>query len=486
MMQTEIVQVEWLPLVMQASRNEIYVMDCNTLHFLYVNETAQINLHYSANEFFEMTQHHLIRGVDANAIEQALHPLRTGKATQAAFETTHVRKDGTSYPIELRLFHYTHHAVPAFIAIGNAIDSTPAAALSIEESRLHTIASNTPGLVYQFLMRHDGSISFPYLSQGCHTLLGVTAHRLRRNPELFLNLILPEDRQSYLDTMAASAADMKSWNWEGRIWIEKWKDIKWINLRSTPRIIPATGMQWEGMMTNITQGKLAELEIRRSQTQLAELSAHVEMVKEQERARVAREIHDDLGGNLTAIKMALAQLTKRLPAGEKLLAEKAEYVDSLVDRTIEAAHRISLDLRPSILDLGIVAAIAWQAREFETQVGIPCHVLSQEEEIDLPLNHATGLFRILQEALTNISKHAEASCVTVHLIQTEQTIRLEVSDNGRGVAATDRLKPKSFGIRGMAERANALGGELTVGVAKEGGCLVAVSIPVPVLQQSMN
>jgi PAS domain S-box-containing protein len=482
----DMVQAEWLSIVMQGSRNEIYVMDGDTLHFLYVNETARMNLQYPANELAGLTPLDLAKDLAADAIEQALQPLRTGQAVQASLETVHVRKDGTRYPIELRLFHYSRQPVPAFIAIGNCIDSDPAKAINPDESRLHAIASNTPGLVYQFLQRHDGSVSFPYLSQGCHTLLGVTAHRLRSNPALFLNLIQPEDRQSYLDTMAASAADMKSWNWEGRIWIEKWKDIKWINLRSTPRVIPGVGVQWEGLMTNITQGKLAEFEIRRSRRQLAELSAHVEMVKEQERTRIAREIHDDLGGNLTAIKMALAQLTHRLPPGETLLAEKADYVDSLVDRTIEAAHRISLDLRPSILDLGIVAAIDWQAKEFETQLGIPCNVLSQEEEIDLPLDQATGLFRIFQEALTNIGKHAEASCVTVRLIQTEHDISLEIADNGRGMVATDRLKPKSFGLRGMTERAKALGGELTVGVAKEGGCLVTIRIPHSVLQQSTH
>lgn len=479
------VQAEWLSILMQGSRNEIYVMDCDTLHFLYVNETARMNLQYAEEELSGMTPHHLVKEPAAGAIKQAVQALRTGQATQSLLIATHRRKDGTSYPIDLRLFHYSQPSVPAFIAIGHCIDSAPAT-LSLDETRLHAIASNTPGLVYQFLLRDDGIVSFPYLSQGCHTLLGVAAHRLRSAPTLFLDLILPEDRQSYLDTMAASAAGMKSWNWEGRIWIEKWKDIKWINLRATPRVIPGAGVQWEGLMTNITQGKLAELEIRRSRRQLAELSAHVEMVKEQERTRIAREIHDDLGGNLTAIKMALAQLTHRLPPGETALAEKAGYVDSLVDRTIEAAHRISLDLRPSILDLGIVAALIWQAKEFETQLGIPCNVFSQDEEIDLPLDQATGLFRIFQEALTNIGKHAQAGCVTVRLIRTARNISLEVADDGRGMAATDRLKPKSFGIRGMTERANALGGELTVGSAKEGGCLVTIRIPHAALRRTAH
>jgi len=339
------------------------------------------------------------------------------------------------------------------------------------------ITSNTPGLVYQFLLRDDGVQSFPYLSRACGDLLGISAQRLRKDPSLFLQLIEAEDRQSYLDTMHASASGLLNWNWEGRIWIESWHDIKWINLRAAPRRLAGVGVQWEGLMTNITQGKKAEQEILRSRQQLKELSAHVERVKEQERARIAREIHDDLGGNLTAIKMVLSQLRRRLPEGETLVRENAEYIDALVDRTIDAAHRISRDLRPGTLDLGIVAAIAWQAKEFEKQLGIPCLLDSLEEDIDLPVEQATGLFRIFQETLTNIGKHAGASRVEVRLALQDDAIALEVADNGRGLAPADRHKAASFGIRGMVERAHALGGELTLSEAGGTGCKVSVRLP---------
>jgi signal transduction histidine kinase len=232
-------------------------------------------------------------------------------------------------------------------------------------------------------------------------------------------------------------------------------------------------------MTNITQSKREEAEVKRSRAQLSELSAHVETVKEKERMRIARELHDDLGGNLTAIKMALALMARHRGSEEEaVFAEKAQYVDSLVDRTIEAVHRISADLRPSILDLGIMAAIRWQAKEFEKQLGIPCKVSTNKKEIELDPDYATALFRIFQEALTNVGKHAKATRVMVHLARSNRSISLEVTDNGRGIAATDRLKPKSFGIRGMEERASALGGRLTVGVGDdEGGTVVTIKIP---------
>jgi PAS domain S-box-containing protein len=471
---------EWLPIVMQGSFSEIYVIDCATLRFIQVSRAAQQNLQYSARELEQMTPMDISHNLSAEMMQQLVRPLLDGHSRSVTKDTTHVRKDGTSYPLEMWVSHCASEKAPAFIAIANDISARhqSAEALLASEARFRAIVSNTPGLVYQFLGATDGTVSFPYLSEGCHALLGVTPGRLRADSSLFLNLILPEDRQSYLDSMAASAESMKAWNWEGRIHVEKWNDIKWINLRSTPRSLPGEGVQWEGIMTNITQSKREQAEIERSRAQLAELSAHVETVKEKERMRIARELHDDLGGNLTAIKMALTLMARHRGPDETVFAEKAQYVDDLVDRTIEAVHRISADLRPSILDLGIVAAIRWQAKEFEKQLGIPCKVSTNKKEIELDPDHATALFRIFQEALTNVGKHARATCVMVHLARSNRSISLEVTDNGRGIAATDRLKPKSFGIRGMEERVSALGGRLAVGsAAEESGTVVTIKIP---------
>lgn len=478
-------QAEWLPIVMQGSFSEIYVADCRTLRLLHVNRAACENLGYTASDLEGLHLFDIARALSLDAFDRLVLPLHAGRAPHVDLETIHTRKNASSYPVELRFFHCASGVEPAYIAIGNDLSARLASAdaLSASETRFHAIASNTPGLVYQFQLRRDGSIAFPYLSEGCHALLGISADKLRADSALFLQLILPEDRPSYLESMQQSASDMKAWNWEGRIWVEQWHDIKWINLRSTPRALSDDGdhgdrgVQWEGIMTNITAGKLEQEEIRRSRAQLAELSAHVETVKEKERTRIAREIHDDIGGNLTAIKMAVARIRNSLPADETNLAEKTDYVDSLVDRTIEAIHRVSADLRPGILDFGIVAAIEWQAREFEKNAGIPCAFWSSKKDISLHSDQATALFRIFQEALTNIAKHAGATRVTVRLLLTNRSVKLLIADNGRGIAETDRMKPKSFGIRGMMERASALGGQLTVSNAANGGTELALRIP---------
>ena len=346
------------------------------------------------------------------------------------------------------------------------------------EARFNAVVRHMPGLVYQFVRESDGQVRFPYLSEGCDALLGLPAALLEAEPARFLALILPEDRAGYLESMATSADALTPWNWEGRIWIDAFKDVKWINLRSTPLVLAARpgAVQWEGIMTNISAGKQAQREVSDSRAALAELTAHIEAVKEQERTRIAREIHDDLGGNLTAIKMAVAMLARRLPAEQPQLAEKAAYVDSLVDRTIEAVHRISLDLRPPMLDFGIVAALEWQVKEFESQVGIACHFDAHEVDIELSPDHAIALFRIFQEALTNIAKHAGASRVDIRLERVGSRLALQIVDNGHGIAEVDRGKPGSFGLRSMSERARALGGTMTLSRAPGGGTMVAIDI----------
>jgi two-component system sensor histidine kinase UhpB len=469
-----------LAAAMQAAASEIYLIDAVTLALVDVNQAARQNLQFEHAQLAAMTPLDLAPGLDAAGFARLLAELGDEVGTQVSLRTRHRRADGSSYPIKLSFLRTSRDGHSLILAIGDdlSVEHAAAAALEQYQARFNAIASNTPGLVYQFVLHADDSIAFPYLSEGCAALLGLPVTRLQQEPGLFQQLILPEDRKGYLDSMHDSAGALASWNWEGRIWIDEWKDVKWINLRSTPRALPqpAGSVQWEGIMTNITDSKQEQQEVLQSRARLAELTAHIEQVKEQERTRIAREIHDDLGGNLTAIKMALAMLVARLPPGQPQLADKAAYVDALVDRTIDAVHRISLDLRPSMLDLGIVDALEWQVSEFGKQTGLASSFHCKDREIELELDHATALFRIFQETLTNIAKHARATRVTVRLRRLRQHLTLEIADDGCGIAAADRLKPHSFGLRGMSERARALGGTLALSAAPGTGTMVTIKI----------
>lgn len=217
---------------------------------------------------------------------------------------------------------------------------------------------------------------------------------------------------------------------------------------------------------------------------------HEDAARQDERTRIARDIHDDLGGNLIAVKMALARLAAHLPAGEPALAGQVQYIDDLVERTIESVHRISLGLRASTLELGLVAALAWQAREFARQTGIAV-VTHCPDRLDLAPDHAEALFRISQEALTNVARHAGATRVTLTLQPEGSDLTLSICDNGSGLEPAGRHDPHSLGLRGMAERATGIGGTLVLSPAPGGGTMVLVKIrlappPAPAQNKKRN
>lgn len=473
-------QASWLPMVMQGVSCEIIVIDGATLQLLYANPAACHALHYDAVEIVQLKIIDLAPDLSEQSFLNAIEGLDTGSISELRLHTRLRRKDGNLYSVCLRLLHCLENNGPVYIAI-NDTAGTHSSRTSDTGSPMHAVVSGMPVLIFQFSLDADKQ-SFQFLSEGCLNLLGVTPDELMTDADRLLELVLPEDRPAYLESMHASAAALSVWNWEGRIWIEKWNDTKWINLRAMPRALTDGRVQWEGVMSNITASKSEQLELISSRQQLAELSAHIETVKEQERTRIAREIHDDMGGNLTAIKMALALLVRRLPENESGLREKAEYLDTLIDRTIESVHRIAGDLRPSVLDFGLVAAIAWQAQEFEKQTGITCAFKTNKEDVQIPSDHATALFRIVQEALANISKHAHADEVLISLMRKENQVRLEIKDNGRGLTPEDCMKPKSFGIRGMRERANALGCDFLIEGARDSGTRIALTFPLELKQ----
>lgn len=351
-------------------------------------------------------------------------------------------------------------------------------ALQKSEARFRAITNNLPGVVFQFLMTPDQNESFPYVSNASETLLGLSPHTLMSNATLFSRLILPDDKENYERLLKESAKKLSTLNWEGRIQVKGDADIKWISLRATPRMAADGGILWGGIMINITRNKLAESEIAHSREQLAELSSYLQKVKEHERARIAREIHDDIGGTLTAIKCELVPCMDSTSRPSAYYQKKAAIVESLVDHVIDSTRRISMDLRPGILDFGIVAAVQWQTKEFSRRTGITGHLSCEEEDILLDSDLSVAIFRIFQEILTNISKHAQATDVWIRLAESKGTIILEVFDNGRGINLQDMKKQDSFGIRGMRERCQQLKGSFHI-LGKPGkGTKTSIVIPI--------
>jgi signal transduction histidine kinase len=229
------------------------------------------------------------------------------------------------------------------------------------------------------------------------------------------------------------------------------------------------------MVEDITERKRAEEELRRSLDRLRALAARLQRAREEERTSVAREIHDQLGQALTAIKIDLSSVIRELPKDKK---GRCESILELVDQTIQSVRRIASELRPAILDaLGLVAAVEWAAEEFEVRTGIKCRLDLPQEDIVIEQERATALFRILQETLTNVVRHAHATEVNVRLAKEEGRLTLNIRDNGKGIDAEQLSFSRSLGILGMRERAWLLGGELDISGAPGKGTTVRVRIP---------
>ena len=193
---------------------------------------------------------------------------------------------------------------------------------------------------------------------------------------------------------------------------------------------------------------------------------------------MARDVHDELGQSLTALKMDLSWLGKKMPKEQGNLQEKISFMSGHVDETVKVVRRIATELRPGVLDdLGIVAAIEWQLHEFQDRSGIACRFSSQREAIALGKGQSTAVFRISQETLTNVARHADASQVEVSLEEVEGDVILRVSDDGKGIEESNMHDPKSLGLLGMRERAFLFGGEVRIDGRPGEGTTVTVRIP---------
>jgi PAS domain S-box-containing protein len=344
-------------------------------------------------------------------------------------------------------------------------------ALRDSEDRLRHIIDTIPAMAWS--VRPDGAVDF--LNQVWLDYTGLSlAEGLEEPTRVVHREDLPRVMENWLADMAAgkpSEQEMRLRRVDG--------EYRWFLVRTVPlRDERGNIVKWYGSSIDIEDRKRAEKELYRSFERSRALAARLQSVREEERARVAREIHDELGQALTGIKLEAASLIRELPGDAKHQANRAESIVKLADETIQAVRRISTELRPGILDdLGVVAAVEWAAEEFEARTGTKCHVSLPNADIAMDPEHATAIFRIFQETLTNVARHANATEVNVRLAEENGDVSLEVRDNGKGISEEELSAGTSLGILGMQERALLLGGELTINGVPRKGTTVRVRIP---------
>lgn len=248
---------------------------------------------------------------------------------------------------------------------------------------------------------------------------------------------------------------------------------------SNPIIQNDEAVGLRGVVIDITDRKKAESDLKESRDQLRSLASHLQTVREEERLIMAREIHDELGQALTALKMDLIWMQKRFTPEQEEHLKKVRSMSDLVDSTIQTVRRISTELRPGLIDdLGLQAAMEWYCGEFQNRTGIKCNLELDEDDHPLEQDRVIAVFRIFQEALTNIARHANANKVHVSLHFNSETLSMEIKDNGKGITEEQIFNPKSLGLVGLRERVNPWGGTVNISGMKNIGTTVKVILPI--------
>ncbi len=238
-----------------------------------------------------------------------------------------------------------------------------------------------------------------------------------------------------------------------------------------------------GVSRDITERQRAAEHLESSRAQLRALSARLQSAREDERKRIAREIHDELGQVLTGLKMEISSLAKRLTSQDNgvdrpQIAERARTINQLIDGAIQTVRKISTELRPGLLDtLGLTAAIEWHVEEFQKSTGIRCDLKLSTNGFTLEQERSIAVFRIFQEILTNVARHAQATRVDITFDEHDRDLILTAQDNGRGIKASEFSNPKSLGLIGMRERALLLGGEVNIRGVRGKGTTVTLRVP---------
>ena len=322
------------------------------------------------------------------------------------------------------------------------------------------------------------TLELVFWSPELHRIFGFDLGKGLPALEAILARIHPGD-SAVLETLKRAVGQKESVDLDFRILLPDGA-VRHIHSLAHPVVNQAGEVEYNGMSMDVTERKLAEDALQRSLVLVRALAAKVESVREEERTRLARQIHDDLGQAWTGIKMDLSSLVYHPPVSLRERARRSRAILDMIDGAVESVRKIATELRPAILDdLGLAAAVEWAAQGFAARTGMKYALDLAPGNLAIDTGTATALFRILQEALTNIARHAEATEFSVWLAESDGALCLEVRDNGKGFQEARLAHGGSLGILGMRERALLLGGRLTIRSSPGEGATVTVWIPRP-------
>lgn len=345
------------------------------------------------------------------------------------------------------------------------------------EERLSLVAENVPGFIYTIRVEPNGHTSFPFASAGVEALCGVTPADIRGDAGILRARYHPDDLPRVLALMAETGRTLGLFRIEIRI-LNRDNNYVWIELRSMPKRLPDGATEWHGIMLDINARKQAELELEESRVRLRRAIAQRDELREEERKRIAMEVHDELGQILTGLKLQISSLNRMCAVEAPRLREQVQEIAVLSNQAMAVARNIAVVLRPVESEMGIAAALELQASRFTSVTGIRCDCVAEEHE-RMNERCTIALYRIVQELLTNAAKHSQADRVEISMRKEGDAYVLQVRDNGTGFDPGAK-KQASFGLLGIHERVLTLGGTVNIASGAKTGTAVTVRIPVEI------
>ena len=421
-----------------------------------------------------------VRYVDRGRHEEYVRLLNKEDAVHN-FEYEDYRKDGSTIWLSDNVHAVRDNEGTLLYYEGTTQDVTARRlaeqALRESEERYRELFENAQDAIYV----HDLSGRYTSVNRAAEKLVGYSrAEILGKSSTHFFP---PEQLDNIREQLCSKLVEQGETSYESELIT---KDGRRVAIEVNSHLIFENGVAVavQGSARDITERKAAERRLKASREQLRALSARLQSAREQEGTRIAREIHDELGSALTSLKWDLEEIDKLLSTTLEVstlakIREKLHAPLKLTDLAITAVQRIASELRPSVLDdLGLAPAIEWQAQQFQARTGIVCVCDFSMEEVVLTGEQSTAVFRVLQEALTNVLRHAQATRVDIRIKKEDNYFLLSISDNGKGITESEKAEQQSLGILGMRERAHLIGGEIDIkGVAGK-GTVVIVRVPI--------
>jgi len=460
--------------ILDSTLDMIFIFQPDSLRFVYANKGAVDSVGYSSEELSRMTPPDIKPLIPEPEFRKLIAPLIAGEKKLLRFETIHRHKNGTDLPVEVQLqLVQENNGESLFVTIVRDIAERKLAERELQRQKtfMWQVIDTDPSRIFV----KDAQGNFLLANRSAAAIYGLTPSDMVGKNQADIRHT-HEEVAEYLETDRMVLEEARGISVIAPYTLPNGKQ-RWFLTIKKPLVMPSGQLSILGIAVDITEQKLYEIKLSRSYRKLQQLYLHLENAKTEERAKIALNLHDEMGATLAAIKMSSAWLASKLPIGMPQLADEAANLSKLVSDGIQSMRQIVTQLNPARLDnVALVDAIRDYVKKFQQYTGIECLLRLPKEELTLDTNRSATIFRIIQESLSNVVKHAQASEVHVTLKKRGESLLLTIEDNGIGLNPGER-KEQSFGLLGIRERALMVGGKARIKSQPGKGTQISASIP---------